>query len=115
MTFLSTHLRAALVALICAALLLACQPSDPVAEPHEPVGTPALDLPSAAWTTFIDEQIEAYLAAHPAWAVVQGRHEYDGQLPDWSADAIAAEIARLRAGRELAREFSAEELGPQGE
>jgi uncharacterized protein (DUF885 family) len=115
MSFLSTYLRAALVALVCSTLLLACQPSDPVAEHHEPDGTPALDLPSAAWTTFIDEQIEAYLAAHPAWAVVQGRHEYDGQLPDWSADAIAAEIARLRAGRELAREFTADELGPQGE
>ncbi|HKX57554.1 MAG TPA: DUF885 domain-containing protein, partial [Xanthomonadales bacterium] len=49
------------------------------------------------------------------WAVVQGRHEFDGQLPDWSAEAIAAEITRLRAAREEAGQFSVDELGPEGE
>src|SRR5260221_14769855 len=28
-----------------------------------------------------------------------GRHEFDGQLPDWSAAAIHAEVARLKAFR----------------
>ncbi len=45
------------------------------------------------------EIVEGYLKAHPNFAVVQGRHEYDGQLPDWSAEGIAAEIKRLHAAK----------------
>jgi len=50
----------------------------------------------SAWPAVRGALIEEYLKAHPVFAVVSGRHEYDGQLPDWSADGIAAEIARLR-------------------
>lgn len=32
---------------------------------------------------------------HPGWAVAVGRHEYDGQVPDLSAGAIAAGLERL--------------------
>jgi len=52
-----------------------------------------------AWPAVRDALIEEYLKAHPGFAVVAGRHEYDGQLPDWSAQGIAAEIARLRDSR----------------
>jgi len=99
--------------LLCFTLLVlvACQPADQAAEQISAISS----APSAAWNSFVDEQIEAYLAAHPAWAVVQGRHEFDGQLPDWSADAIQAEITRLKASREAAKEFTADELGATGE
>jgi hypothetical protein len=46
--------------------------------------------------------VEDYLKAHPAFAVVAGRHEYDGLLPDWSANGIAAEIGRLHAAKDRA-------------
>jgi len=96
-------------------LLAACQPADST-DPQNVVAEPeAFQLPAEAWDNFIDEQIEAHLAAHPAWAVVQGRHEFDGQLPDWSAEGIAAEIARIKAAQEAAMDFSIEELGPVGE
>lgn len=88
----------------------------PPARPEVPVSdTREVPAPSGAWVGFVDDFIESHLAAHPAWAVVQGRHEYDGQLPDWSAEAIAAEISRLKALREEARAFDAAELGPEGE
>jgi hypothetical protein len=115
MTFSLTRYLATPAVLLCLALLPACKPSEPAAAPENSADAPEVVLPSNAWITFIDEQIEAYLAAHPAWAVVQGRHEFDGQLPDWSAAAIAAEIARLRAAREEAGQFSVDELGPRGE
>jgi hypothetical protein len=41
---------------------------------------------------------------------VAGRHEFDGMLPDWSPDAIAAEIARLKAARERALSIAASTL-----
>jgi uncharacterized protein (DUF885 family) len=54
------------------------------------------------WTTTRDALIEDYLKAHPVFAVVAGRHEYDGRLPDWSAEGIAGEIRRLRDARNRA-------------
>ena len=61
------------------------------------------DQPAAAatsatrvqWSAIRSELVEGYLKAHPAFAVVAGRHEFDGVLPDWSAQGIAAEITRL--------------------
>jgi uncharacterized protein (DUF885 family) len=62
-------------------------------------GTDREGTAGAGWPTVRDALIEEYLTAHPAFAVVAGRHEYDGQLPDWSAEGIAAEVARLRDAR----------------
>jgi len=99
-----------------------CQQSDnaepttaaPSAKPDETVAVPK-ELPSQAWNQFVDEYIEDFLAAHPAFAVVAGRHEYDGILPDWSLEGILEEINRLNEVREAALQFSAAELGPEGE
>jgi hypothetical protein len=71
------------------------------------------ETPTAAdtgWDTFVDQYVEAHLAAHPLWAVVQGRHEYDGRFPDWSADGIAREIERLHAARDEANAFPVPDL-----
>jgi uncharacterized protein (DUF885 family) len=55
--------------------------------------------PANDWPEVRDALVEEYLKAHPGFAVVQGRHEYDGVLPDWSAAGIAKEIERLKAAR----------------
>ena len=63
------------------------------------------NAPASTAASWADERtafIEDYLKAHPVFAVVAGRHEYDGQLPDWSAAGIAAEIRRLHAARDRA-------------
>ncbi len=65
------------------------------------------------WPAFIDRQIEEHIAAHPQWAVTQGRHEYDGQLPDWSRAGIEKEIARLHRARDEALAFGEEQLSEQ--
>jgi uncharacterized protein (DUF885 family) len=64
----------------------------------EPAATTT--APAAQWPAIRDEIVEGYLKAHPNFAVVQGRHEYDGQLPDWSAAGIATEIKRLHAAKD---------------
>ncbi|WP_206613469.1 DUF885 domain-containing protein [Parahaliea mediterranea] len=78
---------------------------------RRPLAALVLTLPLAAqaasptppsWDTFVDSYIESFFKAHPAFAVVQGRHEFDGQLPDWSKEGIAREIARLKARRTAA-------------
>ncbi len=78
----------------------------------ETAGSP--EATAAAWGEFVEQYIEDYLAVHPAFAVFQGRHEYDGQLPDWSSEGIAREISRLKQARQDALAFQDEEIGEEG-
>jgi hypothetical protein len=80
--------RLALCACVMAA---ACGRTQP---PPEPAKT------ASNWPATRDAIIEDYLKAHPMFAVMQGRHEYDGVMPDWSAAGIATEIQRLHAWRD---------------
>jgi hypothetical protein len=91
---MSRHLPlAVLLACICGGCSGSSGESTPAA-----ATTPA----GSQWTSTRNELVEDYLKAHPAFAVVAGRHEYDGLLPDWSANGIAAEIRRLHAAKERA-------------
>jgi hypothetical protein len=104
-----------LAVLFC--LVVSCKPATPpvVSESEESLGVDLIQKPSAAWDEFVNQYIEDYFAAHPAFAVVQGRHEYDGMIQDWSAGGIAEEIARLKRTREEALAFEADDLGDAGQ
>ena len=94
---LSALLAVALVSLI---VLTACD--------RKEAQTPAADVAALAqqeWESFRDGYIEAFFKAHPSFAVRAGKHEYDGQLPDWSAAGIAAAIKRLHEARDRASAF----------
>lgn len=65
----------------------------------------AMKNDSASWDPTVNEFIEAYFVAHPDFAVRTGRHEFDGKLPDWSAEGIAKEIKRLRDARDRVSRF----------
>ena len=99
-----------LASLFCILLILsACQKAE------EPV--PAMvtqeQTQAETWEQFVTRQIEAQIAAHPQWAVVQGRHEYDGQLPDWSKAGIEKEIARLHQARDAAMAFADDKMSAE--
>ncbi len=55
---------------------------------------------SQQWATTANGFIEDYFRAQPFFAAQQGRHEFDGQLPDLSAHGIKREIARLHDARD---------------
>jgi uncharacterized protein (DUF885 family) len=74
----------------------------PAAPPAAPAAPPARDN---GWTAFRDGFLESYFKAEPALAVTSGRHEFDGQMPDWSSAAIAREIKTLHAERDRAGAF----------
>ena len=92
--------------------LFACGgPSAPAPKPVAPVA--GISLPavaSARWSEFAAKLIEGYLHANPFFAVQAGRHEFDGQMSDWSAGGIAAEVARLHAMRTEAQSFDTSTL-----
>ena len=62
------------------------------------------------WDAYVDQFLNEYFAANPTFAVYQGKHEYDGKFPDWSADGLTKEIARLKTKREQAAEFKDADL-----
>ena len=85
------------IAVVLAAVCAGCSGSSGESTPA------AATTPSASpWVSVRNELVEDYLKAHPAFAVVAGRHEYDGVLPDWSANGFAAEIRRLHAAKDRA-------------
>ena len=58
-----------------------------------------------AWDAYSKRFIDATFKAQPHFAVSMGRHEFDGQLPDWTASGIKKEVVRLRAARKQAATF----------
>lgn len=65
--------------------------SEPPAEaPAETAATPG------AQPDFVTSFIDARMKRDPYFAVQSGRHEFDGQMPDWSRAALDASVAELR-------------------
>ena len=73
--------------LITTALALGASGSLQAQRPHR----------AEAWPAFMQRYIDQDFRANPAFAVQQGKHEYDGRLPDWSETGLRNEIARLRS------------------
>ena len=65
---------------------------------------------NSKWDAYVEQFLNDYFAANPTFAVYQGKHEYDGKFPDWSADGLSKEIARLRSEREKAAAFKDDQL-----
>ena len=55
---------------------------------------------SKQWAQTANGFVEDYLRAQPFFAAQSGRHEFDGQLPDFSAHGIKREISRLHDARQ---------------
>ncbi len=63
------------------------------AEPQESTNAVAEVEAASPWPDYIASFLDAYFPLNPGFAVYQGRHEFDGQLPDWSEGGIAVNIA----------------------
>jgi Bacterial protein of unknown function (DUF885) len=64
------------------------------------------------WDKFAGQFLEDSFKAQPFFAVQAGRHELDGQMPDWSAAGIAKEVARLQSAHAQAEAFNTSTLTP---
>jgi hypothetical protein len=59
------------------------------------------------WNHFVELFLEGYFEHFPTFAASVGRHNFDGKLPDWSAEGMAARVAWMRGQRERALAFTA--------
>ncbi|MCM8732104.1 DUF885 domain-containing protein [Hephaestia sp. GCM10023244] len=65
------------------------------------------------WTPFVDDFIAGWFRLDPGFAVYQGKHEFDGQLPDWSDAGLKKQAAFLHQAIEKAQQFTPETLSPE--
>ncbi len=63
-----------------------------------------------AWTKHVQQFLVDYFTAHPGFAVYAGKHEFDGQIADFSEAALTKEIARLHAARTKTADFKDSQL-----
>ena len=70
-------------------------------------------LASQQWDKLTAGFIQSYLNARPFFAAQSGRHEFDGQLPDFSDHGIRREIARLHDQRDQVAAVDPKTLEPR--
>jgi len=73
-------------------------------------GPPARAETREDWAAFVEAYLEQSFRANPAFAVSQGRHEFDGRLPDWSETGLQNDKARLRSAISAALGFNPRRL-----
>ena len=102
--------KRALTAVVVAFFLFSfaggCRTSSETPAPSQTASTPA----SGDWDAYVLEFLNSYFAARPDIAVLAGRHEFDGKLPDWSEAGIKKQIARLHFERDRALRFPGSSL-----
>jgi hypothetical protein len=89
--------------------LVACNQSPQSAVPAKKQVSQA----SKQWAVVANGFIEDYMRAQPFFAAQQGRHEFDGQLPDLSSHGIKREISRLHDARVQLSSVDAAALEPR--
>jgi uncharacterized protein (DUF885 family) len=72
----------------------------------------ARPAPANGFAHFRDGFVESWFKLDPANAVYQGRHDFDGQLPDWSAAGLQRQAAFLHHAIDRARAFGDADLNP---
>src|SRR5690348_5026031 len=66
--------------------------------------------PNAAWAAHVQKFLADHFAANPSSAVSAGKHEYDGQIDDYSEAGIKKDIDRLHAARKSTEAFKDADL-----
>src|SRR5580692_7285079 len=103
MTFKIVGARLLCATLIATAIVACGRQPAPVAPPA-PQPDPHAAV-QAAWTQYAARFIEDYFKSDPFFAVQSGRHEFDGQMTDLSADGIAKMVEWLHKARGEASGF----------
>jgi hypothetical protein len=91
-------------------------PPPPVSAPAPPpLPGPGPARPASEWQGFVSATVEQYFQLDPSFAVYQGRHDFDGRLPDWSAAGIQKVINFWRSIYSQAQGFTGLDASQQFE
>jgi len=110
MRFKSGIIFFSVLAVICMGIYTGCQKPAPPANQTANTNTNMNNSANTGWDSYVAKFLDDYFAANPTFAVYQGKHEFDGKLPDWSEDGLKKEIDRLKAERGKAAAFKDDQL-----
>ncbi len=97
--------RAALLAVLVLFVTGCPKPPPPAPKPPKPDG-------DAAWIELTDRFIENYFELEPFFAVNAGRHEFDGRMPDYSAESLQKSVDWLKRERPQIESYDVAKLSP---
>ena len=87
--------------ILSALCLASCSPSG-----DSTVGNTSISVsPRQSWKDFMEETIDRWFEVEPGFAVYQGRHDFDGRLPDWSEDGLRHHSRFLKDAIQQARAY----------
>ncbi len=98
------------VLLVFTFILAGCREPAPPANQTANMNTNNNTAGNSKWDAYVEQFLADYFTANPTFAVYQGKHEFDGQLPDWSEAGLKKEADRLKAEREKAAAFKDDQL-----
>lgn len=86
------------------------QPAPDASAPSSTAAMPTAASRDAAFESAVDAFIDGSFQRNPVFAANSGKHEYDGQLPDYSPQSIKANIDWLHAQRDIFAGFGDDSL-----
>ncbi|HEX6126601.1 MAG TPA: DUF885 domain-containing protein [Pyrinomonadaceae bacterium] len=101
------RISALIVALFVSVSLLGCQPP---ANTNSNESVSNTQQSNAQWDAHVEQYLNAYFEMNPTFAVYQGKHEFDGKLPDWSEEGLKKQIDFLKDQRQKALAFRDDQL-----
>ena len=78
------------------------EPVDEVPTPTPIAADPMSIDTSTAWGAYLSDFLDSYFPVNPDFAIYQGRHEFDGQLPDWSPAGLKLAVDQRKQAIEAA-------------
>jgi uncharacterized protein (DUF885 family) len=100
-------LRALVLPGVMLSLLAGCTPR---LDSESPTAASAAAKTRLGWGAFRDAFLESYFKHNPTFAVYQGRHDFDGRLPDLSGAGLKAEADFLDSQIAAAQSFDAKSM-----
>ncbi len=61
--------------------------------------------PELNWDSYVNDFVESYFKQNPDWAVLNGRHDYDGQISDYSDKGIKERVMWFKNQKKLTDGF----------
>jgi hypothetical protein len=102
------------VSLLALALAFALPGCDRAPEATTVPAVASTQSADAAWQAAVDGFMAGWYERNPVAAANAGKHEYDGKLPDWSPEGLAADAGWLKAERDRLAAIDPATLGARG-
>ncbi len=98
------------LALAIALVGAACKREAPAGTPAASAADKALAPADSPWQQAVDAYISGWMTHNPVQAANAGKHEFDGKLPDWSAEGLRKQAEWLHAQRDKLAGFGDDQL-----